>query len=621
MLKHVVRLSTIVLGLAVAAAAFPSRAARAQAPAAHPLDIAYTVSMPEPATHLFDVSVKVAGYAASTSSLDFVMPVWTPGSYLVREFERNVQDFSASSASGAPLRWEKTDKATWRVWVGDAATREVVVAYRVYANELSVRTSHLDDSHAAINGASVFVYVDGYVSNPARVTLRTPAQWKVATGLAPVASPGGDAGGATVDHTFVAPSYDILVDSPFEAGEFQLLTFESFGKPHQIAIWGRGNYNAERLRDDVKKVVESAAGVFKGDVPYDRYVFIFQLFSGGGGGLEHLNSTTIQSSPFVFQKKESYQNFLELVAHEFFHLWLVKRIHPPALGPFDYKSENYTTMLWLMEGTTDYYAPVILQRAGLMTEEAYYKELAKSIQSLQGSPGRKRMSLEESSYNAWIKFYRRSEHSINDQVSYYLKGYIVSAMLDLEIRGRTKGAQSLDSVLNALWLRYGKGGQPVPEDGVQGAVDDVAASSFQEFFNRYVRGVDEIDYNAFLVHAGRKLVVEVSKDDTRIAPTTESAWIGANLSDSGGHTTVTSVVEGSPAWTAGLNANDEVLALDGVRVTESTLGERLADRKPGDLVVVTVFRRDELRTISIRLAAAPPDSYKIVKIEPEKKAG
>lgn len=594
----------LAFALALAAAAPASSAAPMQQA---PADITYTISMPEPATHLYTVRVSARGLAHAGDSVDLRMPVWTPGSYLIREFERNVQDFAtvATAPGAAAPRWQKVDKNTWRVWTeGDA----VEVTYRVYANEMSVRTSHLDDTHGYFNGANVFMYVDGHLKDPVRLRVETPKRWDVATSLA------RDPNARKDENVFVAPDYDRLVDSPVETGVFARIEFEALGKPHTIALFGKGNYEEKRLREDVKKIVETAAAVFGGTLPYDRYVFIVHLYPQGGGGLEHLSSMTAESSPFVFQNKESYQGFLGLISHEFFHAWNVKRIHPPALGPFDYTRENYTKMLWLMEGTTDYYADVILERAGLMTTDEHNKALAKTIQQYEETPGRRHMSLEEASADAWVKYYRPSEHSPNSQISYYLKGALVSALLDMEIRGRTSNAKSLDDVMRYLWETYAVKGLPVPEDGVQPAVEAVAGGSYQEFFDKYVRGTADIDYNAFLKSVGLRLVTEVKKDDGRVDPSRPSGWLGATLVDDGNVTTVRAVPEDSPAWKAGLNVGDQVLALDGTRVTAASIGDRVADRQPGETVLLTAFHRDDLKTIRVVLGQRPPDTYKVEKI-------
>ena len=615
--RRVVALSVLVLVIAGMVAPTSAQSP----PPAPPLAITYRVSATDRRAHLVDVAMRIENVPATSPHVDLELPVWAPGSYLVREFSRNVQDERAT-VGGASVPIVKTAKNAWRVSLPIAAPgdgpRTVEVAYRVYANELTVRTSHADSDHVYLNGSNVFMYVIGAKSLPVRVLLQLPSDWKVATGLTSAGPASPMTADMMVTRAFTAPDYDTLADCPIEAApDLRILTFEALGKPHEIAIWGAGNLDTAKLTADTKKIVEAAAAVFGNELPYDRYVFIVQLFPGGGGGLEHANSTVMQANPWGMQRKDAYRGFLELLGHEFFHAWLVKRIRPPALGPFDYTSENYTRMLWLMEGTTDYYGTLLVKRAGLMTDDDFWKEIAKQIGNLERTPGRKHQSIEEASFDAWIKFYRQNEHSATSQVSYYLKGMVVTAMLDLEIQGRTRGAKSFDDVLRNLWTTYGKRGVPVPEDGIEPAVEAAAGSDFTAVFDALVRGRADIDYNAFLVHAGRKLIAEASKNDDRITPA-PGAWLGATLGDSGGRTIVSSIVEGSPAWDAGLSAGDDLLAMDGFKVTASSIDSLLSDRAQGDNVRLTLFRREKLIEITVRLAARPADTYKIELIDTKK---
>src|ERR1043165_1773560 len=421
-----------------------------------PVDISFTVAMPRPHTHLFDVSVAIKRAANGPQEERLVMPVWTPGSYMVREFARHVQDFAAADAAGQPLKWEKTNKDTWRVVTNGA--REWHATYRVYANELSVRTSELNSEHGFWNNATLLMYLDGFLKNPSTVRVLAPDVWKVATGLPPV--PGQR-------NTFRAENFDVLYDSPFEVSNFKTLVFNVKGVPHRIVIDGEGNYDPERVRTDVMKIVETEAALM-GEIPYRDYTFILHLRANAGGGLEHLNSTALGYPRFGFKIRSGdratsaapnttdtferdYRGFLGLVSHEFFHLWNVKRIRPDALGPFDYTQENYTKVLWVAEGITDYYADLFLRRAGLITEGDFLGATARSIQALQNTPGRLEQSAEESSFDAWIKYYRPDENSSNSQVSYYEKGALLGLLLDLEIRRRSNNAHTLDDVMRALY--------------------------------------------------------------------------------------------------------------------------------------------------------------------------
>jgi predicted metalloprotease with PDZ domain len=579
-----------------------STPARAQTPAPAP-EISYTVSMPEPHTHLLQVEMRVRGASGATlpAQLDLVMPVWTPGSYLVREYERNVQDFAAATDAGARLAWAKSDKNTWRVQANGA--REARVTYAVYSNEFSVRTNEVNDRHAFWNNAPTLMYVEGFLSAPSTVRVVPQGGWKIATGLPPVANE---------RNTFRAENYDVLYDSPFLVSDFKVLTFEVRNVPHRVVIDGEGNYDAERVRRDVQKIVETAVGVV-GEIPYHDYTFLLMLHpTSGGGGLEHLNSTALTYRRFSFRPETEYRNFLTLAAHEFFHAWNVKRIRPDALGPFDYTRENHTRLLWVAEGITSYYENIIVRRAGLMTEKDYLDALARSIRALQNTPGRLEMSLEESSFDAWIKYYRPDENSINSSVSYYDKGAIVGALLDLEIRRRSAGAKSLDDVMRYLYAEFFKKQRNYTPADFQRAAELMAGSSLEDFFSRSVRGREELDYNAALNGVGLQLET-FAGDRTR--PAAERAYFGATLAQAAERLNVTNVLAGSPAYTQGLNAGDQIIAIDGSRATLDFLNARLNDKKPGDEVRLTVFRTDELRTFTVKLGARPDNGLRIVPVK------
>lgn len=576
----------------------------ARAPSNAPApELSFTVSMPEPNTHLLQVEMRVrgAGGAALPPQLDLVMPVWTPGSYLVREYARHVQDFTpaAEDAKSAPLPWHKVNKDTWRVETGGA--REVVVSYAVYANELTVRTNELNDRHAFWNNAATLMYVAGFLGASATIAVVPRPGWKIATGLPPIAGR---------RDTFRAENFDVLYDSPFLVSDFRVLPFEVKGVPHRIVVDGEGNYDPERMRRDVQKIVEAAVGMM-GEIPYRDYTFLLMLHPTAGGGLEHLNSTALLFRRYNFRPESAYKDFLTLVAHEYFHLWNVKRIRPDALGPFDYTAENYTRLLWVAEGLTSYYENILVRRAGLMTDREYLNKAADAIRNLQNTPGRLEMSVEEASFDAWIKYYRPDENSINSSISYYDKGAILGLLLDLEIRRRTAGAKSLDDVMRYLYTEFYKRGRNYTPEDFQRAAELVAGSSLEEFFRRYVRGREELDYNASLAGVGLQLV---PAPGDKSKPAAEKAYFGANLRQDGDRLLVTNVLAGSPAYNQGLYANDQIVALDGARVNLDSLNARLNDRKPGDEVRLALFRADDLRTVTIKLGARPEAGYRIVPV-------
>ncbi|HEY2962766.1 MAG TPA: PDZ domain-containing protein [Pyrinomonadaceae bacterium] len=588
--------------------------ATAQPPAP---EVSFTVAMPRPHTHLFDIDVAVKRGPTSTAPAQeqLVMPVWTPGSYLIREFERHVQDFNATDTAGQPLKWEKLNKDTWRVTTNGA--HEWHATYRVYANELSVRTSELNSSHAFWNNANLLMYLDGFLKSPLTVRVIAPDVWKVATGLPGV--PGQR-------NTFRAENFDILYDSPFEASNFKTLLFNVKGVPHRIVIDGEGNYDPARMRRDVQKIVETQVELMGGEVPYRDYTFILHLRQNTGGGLEHLNSTALGYPRFGFnirqgdratsaapnttdQPERDYRSFLSLVSHEFFHLWNVKRIRPDALGPFDYTQENYTKLLWVAEGITDYYSDVALRRAGLITEEEYLSAVARSFQSLQNTPGRLVQSAEESSFDSWIKYYRQDENSVNSQVSYYDKGAILGLLLDLEIRKRSGGRKSLDDVMRHLYTEFFKKERNYTPADFHKACELMAGSSLEEFFAKYVRGKEELDYNSALAAAG--LHLETANTATDTGKPVERVFFGAELEQQEDRLMVQRVYAGSPAYEQGLNTGDQIVAFDNMRVTKDFFNARLAEKKPGDLINLTIFRFDDLSTLLIKLGGRAEGTYKI----------
>ncbi len=566
-------------------------------------EIAFTVSMPKPHTHLLEVEILVKhgpGTQAPGEEL-LVMPVWTPGSYLIREYERNVQGFAAGETSGQPLKWEKINKNSWQIATN--GSREWRATYKVYANELSARTNEVNSDHAFWNNAALLMYLQGFLQAPSTLHILAPQPWKVATGLPPTPGP---------RNTFRAENFDILYDSPVEVSNFKMLSFEVKGIAHRIVIDGFGNYDPEKMRGDVRKIVEAEVELMGGEIPYHDYTFILHLRSSGADGLEHLNSTALGFRRFGFKPEESYRVFWALVAHEFFHLWNVKRIKPDALGPFDYTKENYTKLLWVAEGITDYYTGVALRRAGLISDKEFLIEVARRFQNLQNTPGRLEMSAEDASFDSWIKFYRQDENSINSQVDYYSKGAILGLLLDLEIRKRSNGAKSLDDVMRYLYTDYYKKDRNYTPEDFQRVCESMAGSSLDQFFAKYVRGREELDYNAALAAAGLRLDTGSEAEDAKSA---QNAYLGADLTQENNRLMVKRVIAGGPAFEQGLNAGDEIIALNNIRANKDFLDARLAEKHPGDPITLTIFRSDDLSTMLIRLGRSPDGPYRIKALD------
>jgi predicted metalloprotease with PDZ domain len=562
--------------------------------------VRYRVAMRRPHSHLFEVE---ALFPASETPLAVAMAVWTPGSYLIREFARQVQEVSATSERGEPLPLTRLDKRSFQV---ESAGKRVRLRYRVYANELSVRTSHLDGSHGYFNGASIFFYSEAFRHLEHRVTIDAPPGWNVFSAL--------DRDGSDL----LAPNYDELIDCPIEVGPQTPLEFRAAGVPHQVVLWGEAQLDRAKLLEDLQKICETEGQMF-GGLPMRRYLFLIHLTDKGRGGLEHKSSTSLLFPRFQLTNSKGWEDFLTLVAHEYFHLWNIKRIKPRNLVPFKYAEENYTGLLWAFEGITSYYDNLLVRRAGLMSAARYLGRLGEALTSLHGTPGRRVQTLSDASLAAWIKHYRQDENSPNSAISYYLKGEIAAALLDLEIRSATADQRSLDDVMRLLWKRYADE-RGVPEDGVEKAASEVAGTDLSAFFDRSIRSTEELDYSPFQ-HVGLELRFRVKESPTdrggsapRLKPgeLKPKGWLGATVK---GGSTIASVLDGSPAMNGGLYAEDEIVALDGYRVDGSTLLARCEEKKPGEIATLTVFRQDRLQEVKVQLENKPADAAYLVRME------
>lgn len=553
----------------------------------------YFVAMPHPETHLFEVTLQVTGWTQPI--LDLKMPVWTPGSYLVREYSKHLQNFTAETTNETPLEAQKIRKNHWQIQT--RGTSELTIKYRIYANELTVRTNHLDHTHGYFNGAALFFYIPGLEKQPIRVTIQPPQNWQVTTALAPISGE---------QNTFIFPDFDTLVDTPFEIGTHRCYSFEVLGKPHELAIWGQGNDNPEKIIEDTAKIIRVEAEMF-GGLPYESYLFLLHLSASGFGGLEHKDSCTLNYNRFGFRVKDKYERFIQLVAHEFFHLWNVKRIRPKALEIFDYENENYTTSLWFSEGTTSFYDLIIPFRAGIYDAKTYLDNLSKEITRLQTTPGRNVQPASESSFDAWIKLYRPDANTNNSQISYYLKGEMVSLLLDLLIRNLHNNSRSLDDVMRLMWENFGKAEIGFTPAQLKETIESVAGIDLSDFFKRYVDGTEELPFDEYLQPFGLKLI---SGENNGLVP-----FIGLTVKAENGKEIIKFVEVNSPAQKASINPGDELLAINQIRVTAETLNERLKDYQPGDSIEVTVFHQDELRTVPVILESGRPARFTVVPVE------
>ncbi len=564
----------------------------------------YTITPSDLAAHLFEVSVTIE--APEPDGQQFSLPAWIPGSYMLREFARNIVQIRAES-NGTAITLKKIDKHSWQAARCDGP---LTLSYDVYAWDLSVRAAHLDQTHGFFNGTSVFLRVAGQQQLPHIVDIRRPAgdayqKWRVATSLPELKARRYGFG------TYIAADYDELIDHPVEMGLYQLATFAAHGVPHDIVVTGRvPNLDLPRLAADLKKICEAHIALFEPRskrAPMQRYVFMTLAVGDGYGGLEHRASTALICSradlPVIGQKEigDGYRTYLGLCSHEYFHTWNVKRIKPAAFAPYDLQVENYTSLLWLFEGFTSYYDDLILVRSGMIDEEAYFKLLAKTINGVLRGAGRSKQSVAESSFDAWVKYYRQDENAPNAIVSYYTKGSLIGLALDLTIRAETSGKKSLDDVMRALWQRYGRdfyadgvtGGRGVSEAEVEALFDEVSGLSLRRTLHRFVRGVEDLPLAKLLA----PFAVGLSDQRKEIKPA-----LGVRTSRDGNDCKLANVYEGGAAHAAGLSAGDVLAAIDGLRVNATNLETLLARFRVGDLVTIHAFRRDELFSVKIKVA-------------------
>ncbi|TCW76888.1 peptidase M61 [Burkholderia sp. SRS-46] len=577
--------------------------------------IRYSIAPKDPAAHLFEVSVTVA--EPDPEGQRFALPVWIPGSYLVREFARNLVTLQAFNEAGRKVRIAKTDKSTWQAAPVKGA---LTLRYDVYAWDLSVRSAYLDDLGGFFNGTAVFLSVAGQEDAPCDVEIAKPAgegfrAWRVATALPEARGTKRYAFGA-----YRASNYDELIDHPVTIGEFALATFDAHGVPHDIVIAGRvSQLDMERLRTDLKRVCEAQIALFEPkskQAPMARYVFMTLAVSDGYGGLEHRASTALICNRNDLPVKgrpettEGYRTYLGLCSHEYFHTWNVKRIKPAAFVPYDLTRENYTSLLWLFEGFTSYYDDLMLVRSGLMSPVDYFAALGRTIGGVQRGAGRLKQSVADSSFDAWIKYYRQDENSTNAIVSYYTKGSLVALAFDLAIRAQTRHRKSLDDVMRLLWVRYGRDfdrGQQagVGEDEVEALIEEATGVALGRLFADAVRGTRDLPLADLFAPFGVTLAPDLGPNGAQGKPT-----IGARLRG-GADCTLATVYEGGAAHRAGLSAGDTLIAVDGLRVTGSNLDALLARYRAGDKVEIHAFRRDELRTAKLKLDGPEVARYKL----------
>ena len=553
-------------------------------------EIHFEVSFSEAQAHYIEVKMSIA--KLNQPYVDLKMPVWSPGSYLIREYAKNVERFRSFDKTGNTIAYQKISKNTWRI--PTESLDQIEVIYAVYGFEVSVRTNFFDSDHAFIVPTATFFHIDGRIDNPSTVSIVLKDSWaSISTGLEQIE-----------ERKFYAPNFDVLYDTPIEAGNQDVWKFQAAGVEHECAMVGGGSYDKERLTKDITRIVEEETRIW-GSNPNERYVIITHNYQSGGGGLEHLNSTVLGASRNAYLNETSYKNYLSLVAHEYFHLWNVKRLRPKALGPFNYDAENYTTGLWIMEGFTSYYDNLIIKRCGFYDEKEYLALLANDFNIVLNRPGHTIQSAAASSFDTWIKYYRPDENSMNSGISYYNKGAMLTALLDIKIIAATEGRLKLDDVIREAYEEfYLKLDRGFEENELRSLAERIAGTSLDDIFNA-AHHDGELEYNDYFNLVGYEIV------DTNVNNNTLTLGITTNKVD--GLISVATVEKDSGAYDAGLSVKDELIAINSNRldVKDKEIDFIVQHAKEGEILNFLVARDGLVREIPVQIKKSNKKIYEI----------
>lgn len=579
------------------------------------VSVRYTLCPRAPEAHLFEVVLTVSKPAKNGQI--FSLPAWIPGSYMIREFSRHIVEIRAESA-GKAVQLVQLTKNSWQA----APVKGVLVLrYKVYAFDLSVRGAYLDAERGFYNGSSVFLAVDGYENEACAVEILPPegkayADWKVATSL-----PARGADKKTGFGGYQAASYDELIDHPVELGAFERVSFKACGVPHEFVVSGRFRADLKRLARDTKKICEYQIKLFGEPAPFERYVFMLFVGKDIYGGLEHRASTALVANrddlpqQGVEEIGDGYLKLLGLISHEYFHSWNVKRMKPAAFTPYDLNQEGYTRLLWAFEGITSYYDDLSLVRCGLIDEKRYLGLLAETISGVERGAGRLKQTLEQSSFEAWTKYYRQDENSPNSIVSYYTKGALAALALDLTIRRDSQGRQSLDDVMRALWRKWLDDGKGLAEDEWEKQAQAVTGLDLKAFFDQALRGVEPLPLAQLLATQGVELRFEPAgnagdRGGLALNGKPAPASLGVKAVAEAQGVRVINVYDGGAAQRAGLSGGDVIVAIDKLKAVD--MDKALARYQPGDKLKLHWFRRDELISAQVELQAAPADACRLL---------
>ncbi len=554
----------------------------------------YTLTITDAKHHLAKVEIAFTG--VNTKAFTVKLPVWRTGRYEILDLSANIRDFKAFDASGKSLTWHQDDKNSWRIFVNTPGT--VKITYQIYANQLRNRVSHIDESHAFLDASGVFMYSPSQRDKALKVKLNVPKPWQSVSGMDSIG-----------EHQFKADNYDQLVDSPIESGIHQFTSFKVESQTYEIVIWGKGNYDMERLKKDIEKLHYQAKALWK-TFPYSRYVYMYHVGDKLRGATEHVNSTIIQTDRLGFYPDKKYRKVIGTTAHEFIHTWNVKAYRPAGISPYDYDKENYSDLFWMAEGTTSYYDNLFNARAGIYNTEQYLEYMAKDIHTFQNKPGRHVMSLAQSSFNTWLPNNANRRH--NTTVSIYLKGSLVSWLLDKEIRAATNNKKSLDDLSLKLFEQYGKSKQGYTSNNVKQLLKEITNTDFSSFWKDYVEGTKAIDFDDLLGFYGLNFKAVKNDEDAKVS-------MGWKTKINNGITQLTQVDTDGAAFRAGLAADDEIIAIDTLQI-KGNLDEIIENLKVNQSYVVHYFNQGIIKQTNIMPQQATTKKLDIVAVKKPTKA-
>lgn len=555
--------------------------------------IKYHLEVSDAKHHLAQVNITFPN--VTTKVLNVKLPVWRSGRYEILNLSNAISEFSAKDSLGHTIKWEKMDKNTWKLFLNQPG--DITIKYQVYANTLRYRVAHIDETHAYLDASGVFMFAPSKRNNPLAVSLNVPEGWKSRSGME-----------KSAEHTFVADDYDQLVDSPIESGIHEFLSFEVENKTYELVIWGKGNHAINDLKEKVTLMHFEAKKIWK-DFPFKRYVYMYHAGDGIGGATEHVNSTIIQQDRFNFKPRKNYLKVLATTAHEFVHTWNVKAYRPAGIAPYDYSKENYSDLFWMAEGITSYYDDLMLMRTGIYQQQEYLDKLAEDVHKHLNKPGRKVESLAQTSFDTWLKDDAQQTH--NASASIYLEGSMAAWFMDYEIRRLTNNKFGMDELQYRLYRNHDNIDRGYRKADVLALLREITGEDFSQFWQQYIEGTEAIDFAAALAYFG---LIKVNDKDADENQKTQ-AWIGANLTTDDDKILIKTVDSKSPAWQAGLNAGDQILAIDGIKVSAKNIAKRIEQLDLDSNYQIHYFSAGRLSETTLKPITHPNPKFKIKPVE------